>query len=115
MESCAKCSACCFNVSVEVDAPEDDNDVDQYVWLLLHEGVTMYVEGGDWHVEFKCRCKALAADGTCGIYEDRPKICRDYCPSECLRHGEGDFFDEYFKTPQELLGYWKNKGKKKKD
>ena len=46
---CNKCGACCKDVS----------------WCLP-----------DWTVEDGKRCKYLADDLTCSIYEDRPDICR---------------------------------------
>jgi uncharacterized protein len=106
MVSCKRCSACCHNVSVEVDTPEDEEDIDQYVWLIMHRGVSMYVEGGSWYVEFKCKCNSLKSDGTCKDYRGRPKLCKQYCPSECLKQGEGNYFDEYFKNPEDLKKYW---------
>lgn len=109
MVECKKCSLCCYNVSVEVDEPEDADDIDQYVWLLLHEGLSIYVEDDQWYVEFKCRCSALNDDGTCSIYEHRPELCKRYDPKECLKHGEQDYYELIFKHPNELIKYWNNK------
>lgn len=32
------------------------------------------------YAEYRYGCYALQPDGRCGIYEDRPKLCRDYEP-----------------------------------
>ena len=44
----------------------------------------MYIDWeGDWFIEFTARCRHLTAENTCGIYEERPKICSDFSWDEC--------------------------------
>ena len=45
-------------------------------------------------------CDALQTDGRCGIYETRPKLCRDFKPGSdplCVHYGEaeGDSWQGY--------------------
>ncbi len=109
MVDCVGCTLCCRHVSVGVDEPEDDEDLDELVWLLLHENIAVYIDDeGDWYVEFITPCTALTADGRCSIHGDHPEMCRGYDPESCLAHGEGDWFEHYFKTPEELREYWRS-------
>ena len=42
-------------------------------WLELHANPEDYSE-----LTFECRCNALTDLGNCGIYGDRPEICKEY-------------------------------------
>ncbi|MBD3387956.1 MAG: hypothetical protein GF416_02810 [Candidatus Altiarchaeales archaeon] len=106
MPDCSGCTACCRHVSIEVDEPDTYEELDEYLWLVLHEGVDVYIDDGDWYVEFKTKCTALADDGRCTRYEGRPLLCRNYDPKDCLKHGEEAWYDHYFTTPEELKAYW---------
>ena len=80
-EHCA--AACCRYIALPIDKPKSGRDYDDIRWYLMHEGVTVFVEEGDWYVQFQTRCKNLGADNLCTIYETRPEICREYEPGEC--------------------------------
>ena len=68
MTACEICKgACCETFSLGVT----QKNADFYLWLKYHGTA---VESG---IRFDCQCKMLV-DGRCSIYEDRPKICRDY-------------------------------------
>lgn len=108
MTKCKKCSACCYNVSVEVDKPEDREEIEEYVWMLLHENIGVYISDDKWYVEFLTKCKSLDKTGICTQYDERPQICRDYDPENCLKHGEEEYYEHYFKDHKELLKYWEN-------
>lgn len=77
--NCETCrGACCESFTIpaaDVSAPGND----ERRWLELHALVTRGPLGGR-ELTFECRCRALTADGRCGIYEARPKMCRDYQP-----------------------------------
>ena len=109
MDSCSRCSACCRNVSVEVDEADTEEELDEYIWILLHENICIYIDDDNWYVEFKTPCKSLAEDGSCKIYDRRPKMCRTYDPDTCLKHGDEDYFDHMFETPEQLRQYWNNR------
>ena len=60
MTLCAGCQRCCTYVAVEVDAPDVPWMYDQYVWLLYHKSIWMYVEKGNkWFVQFETVCEKL--------------------------------------------------------
>jgi uncharacterized protein len=106
MIDCKLCGKCCHNVSVEVDEPETDEELDEYLWLILHKGVTIYINEDQWYVEFQTPCKMLDKKRKCRIYDQRPELCKKYSSKNCLHHGEGDYFDHYFKTAEELKKHW---------
>lgn len=88
---CEHCpAACCRYVALPIDTPETFEDFDDIRWYLMHEGLSIFVEEGVWHLQIQTRCKNLAADNLCGIYQTRPKICRDYEPGNCDYRG-GDY------------------------
>jgi len=89
MALCKGCNRCCTYVSVEVDAPNVPWMYDQYVWLLEHRGVWMYVETGNhWYVQFETVCEQLADDGRCKIHGRHPVLCKEYDARSCERRGE---------------------------
>ncbi len=80
-EHCA--AACCRYLALPMDKPTNERDYDDIRWYLMHEGVTVFVEEGDWYVQYQTRCKNLGADNLCMVYETRPEICREYEPNGC--------------------------------
>ena len=93
---------------VKKSAPHEDHlgedfGVDNVKIYKDEDGWTMLVDG---------HCQHLQANGDCGIYEERPDICRehtnDYCefdsPSE-------DGFELYFQDYYDLLKYCKKRFK----
>lgn len=81
---CFECAKCCTYVAIEIDAPTTMKEYDYIVWYLYHEGLSVFVDWeGDWFVKFETRCKHLTGEGLCGIYEQRPAICKDFDWREC--------------------------------
>ena len=103
---CRECgSKCCRYFCFQIDEPDDFAEFDDLRWYLLHEGVTLHIDGGDWYISIANRCKALAEDGNCRIYADRPVICRKYSTDNCDFTG-GDYgYDQYFETPEDIEKY----------
>ena len=114
MTTCSQCAACCHNVSVEVDEADSWDEIEEYRWLLMHEGVSLYIDDNKWYVEYDCKCKSLAPDGTCSIYKTRPKTCREYDPDSCLANGDDEYYEHYFKEANELVNWWKKTHPKSK-
>jgi hypothetical protein len=89
MTLCAGCQRCCTYVAVEVDAPDVPWMYDQYVWLLYHKGIWMYVEKGNkWFVQFETVCEKLGARGECRVHGSHPVLCKEYDARTCERRGE---------------------------
>lgn len=110
---CEHCTAvCCRYLALPIDKPRTRRDYDDVRWYLMHEGVQVFVEEGDWYIQFQTRCKNLAANNLCMVYETRPLICRDYKPGEC-DYSEGSYgYDHMFTHPRHIEDfYFKRTGK----
>lgn len=111
---CAHCpAACCRYLALPIDAPHRKRDYDDIRWYLMHENISVFVEEGDWYVQFQTRCKNLGEDHLCMVYETRPDICSEYEADGC-DYAPGDYgYDHLFthsKQIEEL--YEKRTGKK---
>lgn len=83
---CAGCTRCCETVSIEIDAPRSPWEYDQWIWVLHHENLEVYVEKPErWYLHIATRCTQLKADGRCKIYGEHPVLCREYDPRHCER------------------------------
>lgn len=89
-QSCNQCARCCQYFCVEVDAPDTMEEIDDYAWIIAHEGASIHIEDDDWHLYVRSRCKYLGENGACGIYEKRPNICRQHTPGECEMNSDHD-------------------------
>lgn len=103
---CDRCTAlCCRYFALGIDNPESPDDYDDIRWYLAHESVHVFIEDDEWFIAVQTRCQYLQDDNRCGVYEDRPRICREYSTENCdYRTGEYDF-DQYFSTPEQLEAY----------
>ncbi len=103
---CAACpqAKCCRQISVEIDKPTEEDDFEDLLWFVAHQGVTIFVDEGDWYVSVQTSCSHLEASGLCGIYEDRPQICRDYSSESCDRDEDTEY-DLNFDNHEEMLAY----------
>ena len=89
MTLCSGCQRCCTYVAVEVDAPDTPWMYDQYVWLLYHKSIWMYVEKGNkWYVQFETVCEKLGPKGECRVHGMHPVLCKEYDARNCERRGE---------------------------
>ena len=83
---CAGCTRCCETVSIEVDTPRAPWEYDQWIWVLHHESLEVYVEKPEkWFLHIATRCRQLGDDGRCRIYGEHPVLCREYDPRHCER------------------------------
>lgn len=65
----------------------------------------VFVEEGEWYVQFRTRCRNLQADFKCGIYETRPAICREYKAGECDYTGGDYTYDHLFTEPEQIVEF----------
>ncbi len=83
---CAGCTRCCETVSIEVDAPRASWEYDQWIWVLHHRHLELYVERPErWYLHIETRCRQLRDDGRCRIHGAHPVLCREYDPRSCER------------------------------
>ncbi len=105
---CSKCNAlCCKYVALQIDNPETPGDFDDIRWYISHKNVYVFVENGDWFICFLSRCKFLTKDNKCAIYENRPRICRNYKTTNCEFTGEEEAYDLKFTKPEQIQEYAK--------
>jgi Fe-S-cluster containining protein len=108
---CLTCGLCCTYLAVGIDGPTNAKSATEILWHLYHEGITIYRDGdNEWMVQFESRCRHLLDDNKCGIYEQRPHICRDYSEESCEVNADG--VGTTFYSPAEFLA-WLEKNKKR--
>ncbi|MGE3181440.1 MAG: YkgJ family cysteine cluster protein [Phycisphaerae bacterium] len=103
---CEHCTGvCCKYIALPIDTPDDEDEFEDVRWYLLHEGVSVFVEEGDWYINIVTHCRHLQPDNRCGIYETRPRICRAYTTDNCDYHS-GDYgWEEHFTCAEHLDEY----------
>ncbi len=108
---CKKCAGlCCRYLALPIETPTDKDDFDDIRWYLAHEGISIFVEKGDWYINIANRCKHLTRENLCDIYDTRPKICRGYHHETCDYHS-GDYgYELFFTSTEELNEYLLQKG-----
>jgi uncharacterized protein len=85
---CLSCGICCGYVAVEIDGAETLRGATDILWYLYHPGVSVFVDGDDWMVQFETRCQHQLPDHRCSIYESRPPMCREYDETICEVNAE---------------------------
>jgi Fe-S-cluster containining protein len=110
-EHCA--AACCRYLAIEIDRPSSARDYDDIRWYLMHEGISVFVEEGDWYIQIRARCKSLGPDNLCQIYETRPQICRAYEPNNCDYSAGDHGYDHLFTHAKQIeQHYFEKTGKR---
>jgi Fe-S-cluster containining protein len=108
---CKTCEGnCCKYFALQLDTPETPEDYDHLRWYMAHQQVVLFIEKGDWYLQVNTPCRFLKPDHTCGMYEKRPQICRDYGwdengDAECHGTDKPCDHDEYFASLEELEAY----------
>ena len=102
---CSHCPAkCCRYFSLPIEKPETFDDFEYLRWYLLHDHATIFTEDDNWFLLVHTVCKHLQPDNRCGIYDTRPKICREYSTDQCEFEDEYTF-DRYFETAEQIAEY----------
>lgn len=102
---CEHCTGkCCRYFALPIETPTDRDDFNNIRWYLLHGEAAVFVEDGDWYLMVLADCKHLMDDHRCGIYEDRPGICRKYTTDECEFEDDA-LYEKYFETPEQVWEY----------
>lgn len=117
---CSFCtgSICCTYITEELETPRSKQDFQHLLWQISHEHISAYKDDEGWTLLIEGSCQHLQPGGGCGIYEDRPQICRDHTNDYCeFDSPSEEGFELYFRNYDELLVYckkrFKNWGKKK--
>ncbi|WP_437187064.1 YkgJ family cysteine cluster protein [Planctomicrobium sp. SH668] len=102
---CSYCTAkCCRYFAFPIDEPKKREDFSYLRWFMLHGRVGVFIEDGVWYLMVYADCKHLREDNLCGIYEDRPDICRSYSTDNC-EYEDDALYEKYFETPEQLWEY----------
>ncbi len=111
LQLCKNCDLCCQYITAPIRKPKNKEDYSNIIWQLLHENVNVFVDhDNDWHIEFITPCSALdQKTKLCTIYESRPKICRDYKQTDCVKYNNAPAEKLYFKTAESFEKYLKDK------
>lgn len=105
---CEHCTAaCCRYLALPIEEPESARDYDDLRWYLLHKDVSIFVEEGEWYVQFQTTCKELGADNMCTVYETRPKMCSDYEAGSCDYTGNGYGYDHLFTHAKQVEDFYR--------
>jgi hypothetical protein len=113
---CERCTGswCCTYFTQQIDTPKSREDFDVLLWQVSHEHTEAYKDEDGWFLLMTMPCTHLLPNGNCGIYDRRPKICRDHSSDNCEIDGlagEEDF-DLYFKNYDALRKYCRKRFKK---
>ncbi|MBI3468196.1 MAG: YkgJ family cysteine cluster protein, partial [Planctomycetes bacterium] len=102
---CDHCTAkCCKYFALAIETPTTRQDFEFIRWYLLHEHATIFTEDDTWYLLMHTRCAQLRPDNRCGIYDERPTICRDYSTDNC-EYDDNYVYDRYFETPEQVVEY----------
>ena len=97
--------------------PDPDNDKDRILdrddqCPNEPERYNHYKDEDGWYLLVNNRCRHILGDGRCGIYDDRPRICREYTNDFCEFDEPADKnFELYFDSYTSLLKYIKQRFK----
>ena len=102
---CEYCTAkCCRYFALPIDTPTTWSDYDHMRWYMMHGNVSIFVEDDTWYLMVHADCKHLLDDNRCGIYDDRPSICRSYGTDEC-EYDDDACYDKLFESPEQMWEY----------
>lgn len=102
---CNHCAAkCCQYFSLPIETPTEWRDFDFIRWFMIHGRVSIFVDGDSWYLMVHSACRHLLPDNRCGIYHDRPEICREYSTDNC-EFDEDGCHDKFFETPEQIVEY----------
>ncbi len=98
---CLKCPAlCCHDLATPFDRPRDQEDIDDVMWQLHYDSVSIAIRNQRWYQVVKGRCIYLDKKNMCTIYERRSEKCRQHNPPDCEKYYP--WYDLIFHTPEEL-------------
>jgi uncharacterized protein len=102
---CTYCTAkCCKYFALPIETPTDWEDFEYIRWFLLHDRAAVFTEKGDWYLLVYTQCKHLRGDNLCGIYDQRPQVCRDYKTVDC-EYDDDWVYDQLFETSEQVEEY----------
>ena len=102
---CDHCTAkCCRYFALPIDTPVDRQDYENFRWYMLHGDVSIFVDDDSWYLLIHNQCDHIDDKNRCGIYTDRPTICRSYSPDNC-EFDNNSCYDRLFECPEQIEEY----------
>lgn len=111
---CGLCtnSKCCTYITQAIETPRSKYDFTHLLWQVSHQNVQVYKDEGEWALLVNTPCLHLLPGGGCGIYADRPQICRDHSNDYCEYDAPAeDGFELFFDGYASLLAYCRKRFK----
>jgi Fe-S-cluster containining protein len=112
---CSRCTGakCCAYITEALGvAPRSKSDFEHLLWQVSHQGVELYKDDSGWYLLINGNCEHILPNGACGIYEERPLICREYDNDWCEYDAPAEEgFIHHFRNYGELLGYCRKRFK----
>jgi hypothetical protein len=112
---CSFCKGrtCCIYFTQQIDAPRSIEDFDLLLWQLSHRDTQLYKDEDGWFLLVNNPCRHLQPNGDCGIYDQRPQVCRDHDNDDCEFDGPcgHDDFEVFFPDYESLLAYCRKRFK----
>ena len=103
---CEHCTGvCCRYIALPIDTPKTRRDFDDMRWYVMHRGVSVFVDEGDWYIQFTSPCENLLPDNRCAVYDRRPAICREYKAGDCDYEGGDYHYEVHLRTAREVEQY----------
>lgn len=112
---CSFCtnSKCCTYFTQQIDTPRKKSDFEHMLWQISHQNTQIYKDEDGWFLLINTVCTHLQSDGRCGIYEQRPQVCRDYSNDYCeFDSSAEEGFELFFDGYESLLKYCKKRFKR---
>jgi len=105
---CSFCtgSICCTYTTEQLETPKSMVDFDHILWQISHENIQVYKDEDGWYLLINNKCSHLQSNGGCGIYEQRPRVCREYSNDYCEYDAPAtEGFELFFEDYKALLKY----------
>jgi len=105
---CSFCTAsiCCTYTTEQLETPRSIVDFDHILWQISHENIQVYKDEDGWFLLINNKCSHLKPGGGCGIYAQRPMVCREYSNDHCeYDESATEGFELFFEDYNALLKY----------
>jgi len=110
--SFCKGTICCSYFTEQLSTPRSKVDFDHMLWQISHQDTHIYKDDEGWYLLVDRPCVHLNKDGSCGNYENRMQVCRDYSNDFCEMDAPAtEGFELYFEDYFALLAYCKQRFK----
>ena len=102
---CDHCTAkCCRYFALPIERPEAAQDFEYIRWYVMHGETTIFCEEESWYLMVHNKCDHLQDDHRCGIYHQRPQICREYDTKDC-EYEDNWTYDRYWEVAEQIAEY----------